>query len=72
MDLGSTLPVSRRLFSQRLIEGKEISKIVATSWRGIARSIASTTFSLRSFEKLSCDTVSLRINRRASRCQISG
>jgi len=72
MDLGSTLPVSRRLFSQRLIEGKEISKIVATSWRGIARSIASTTLSLRSFEKLSCDTVSLRINRRASRCQISG
>jgi hypothetical protein len=50
MGLGSTLPVSRRLFSQRLIEGKEIPKILATSSRGIPRSTASNTFSLRSFE----------------------
>ena len=50
MGLGSTLPVSRRLFSQRLIEGKEIPKILATSSRGVPRSTASNTFTLRSFE----------------------
>jgi hypothetical protein len=48
--LGSTLHVSRRLFSQRLIEGKEIPKTLANSSRGIPRSTASNTFSLRSFE----------------------
>ena len=50
MGLGSTLPVSRRLFSQRLIEGKETPKILATSALGIPRSTASNTFTLRSFE----------------------
>jgi hypothetical protein len=50
MGLGSTSPVSLRLFSQRLIEGKEIPKILATSALGIPRSTASNTFSLRSFE----------------------
>jgi hypothetical protein len=48
--LAPTSPVSLRLFSQRLIEGSETPKILATSLRGIPRSTASNTFSLRSFE----------------------
>ena len=48
MGLGSTLPVSRRLFSQRLIEGKETPKILATSALGIPRSTASNTLTLKS------------------------
>jgi hypothetical protein len=50
MSLGSTLPVSGRLFSQRLIEGKETPKILATSALGIPRSTASNTLTLGSFE----------------------
>lgn len=50
MGLGSTSPLSLLLLSQRLIEGREIPKIRATSWRAIPRSTASNTFSLRSFE----------------------
>ena len=50
MGLGSTSPLSLRLLNQRLIEGMEIPKICATSLRGIPRSTASNTFSLRSFE----------------------
>jgi hypothetical protein len=48
--LASTSPVCLRLLSQRLIEGKEILKILATSALGIPRSTASNTFTLRSFE----------------------
>src|SRR5215212_1437383 len=48
--LAPTSPVSLRLFSQRLTEGKEIPKIFATSALGIPRSTASSTFTLRSFE----------------------
>jgi len=47
---GSTSPVSLLSLSQRLIEGREIPKICATSFRGIPRSTASNTLSLRSFE----------------------
>src|SRR5215210_4553785 len=50
MGLGSTSPLSLRLLNQRLIEGTEIPKMRATSLRGISRSTASNTFSLRSFE----------------------
>jgi hypothetical protein len=48
--LAPTCPVSLRLFSQRLIEGSEIPKILATSALGLPRSTASNTFSLRSSE----------------------
>ena len=47
---GSTSPLSLRRLSQRLIEGSEIPKILATSLRGIPRSTASNTLSLKSFE----------------------
>jgi hypothetical protein len=67
--MASTCPVSLRLFSQRLIEGKEIPKICATSALGIPRSTASNTFTLRSFEYALMQTVSLRIKHHASRCQ---
>jgi hypothetical protein len=50
MGEGSTSPVSLRRLSQRLIEGTEIPNISATSLRGIPRSRASNTSSLRSFE----------------------
>jgi hypothetical protein len=50
MGEGSTSPVSLRRLSQRLIEGTEIPKIRATFFRGIPRSTASNTLSLRSFE----------------------
>src|SRR5215212_4858002 len=48
--LASTSPVSLRLFSQHLIEGREIPKVLATCALGIPRSTASNTFTLRSFE----------------------
>ncbi len=48
--LAPTCPVSLRLFSQRLIEGSEIPKILATSALGIPRSTASNTLTLRSSE----------------------
>src|SRR5918994_3432907 len=48
--LAPTSPVSLRLFSQRLMEGSEIPKILATSALGLPRSTASSTFTLRSFE----------------------
>jgi hypothetical protein len=48
--LASTSPVSLRLFSHRLIEGREIPKVLATCALGIPRSTASNTFTLRSFE----------------------
>jgi hypothetical protein len=48
--LAPTSPVSLRLLSQRLIEGSEIPKILATSALGIPRSTASNTLTLRSSE----------------------
>ena len=50
MGLGFTSPFSLLSLSQRLMEGIEMPKIWATSLRGIPRSRASSTLSLRSFE----------------------
>ena len=50
MGLGSTPPLSLRRLSQRLIEGEDTPKILATSFLGIPRSTAANTLSLRSFE----------------------
>jgi len=52
-----------------LIEGKEIPKTLATSSRGIPRSRASNTFSLRSSEYALMRTLSLRIKEYATRCE---
>ena len=49
MGLNFTSPLSLRL-DQHLIEGTEIPKMGATSWRAILRSTASNTLSLRSLE----------------------
>jgi hypothetical protein len=68
-DSAPTRPVSLRLFSQRLIEGNEIPKTLATSSRGIPRSTASNTFSLRSSEYALMHTLSLRIKEYATRCE---
>jgi len=48
--LGETSPVSRRRFSQRLMEGTETEKICATSSLGVPLSTAASTLILRSFE----------------------
>jgi hypothetical protein len=48
--LGSTPPLSLRRLSQRLIEGEDTPKTLATSFLGIPRSTAANTLSLRSFE----------------------
>jgi hypothetical protein len=45
-----TSPVWRLLFSQRLMVDRETPKRSATSLLGMPRSIAASTFSLRSFE----------------------
>jgi hypothetical protein len=66
--LAPTCPVSLRLFNQRLIEGSETPKILATSALGIPRSTASNTFTLRSSEYALMQTVLLRIKHHASRC----
>ena len=52
-----------------MIEGKEIPKTLATSSRGIPRSRASNTFSLRSSEYALMRTLSLRIKEYATRCE---
>lgn len=65
MGEGSTSPVSLRCLSQRLIEGKEI---LATSIRGIPRSRASNTSSLRSLEYALMLGSFTRINLYATRC----
>src|SRR3712207_3018997 len=48
--LGSTSPVSRRLFSQRFMVGTDTEKIFATSSLGVPASTAASTLNLRSFE----------------------
>ena len=48
--LGSTSPVSRRLFSQRFMVGTDTEKVLAASSLGTPRSTAESTLTLRSFE----------------------
>src|SRR5829696_2571286 len=48
--LGSTSPVSRRLFSQRFMVGIDTEKVFATSSLGVPASTAASTLNLRSFE----------------------
>jgi len=48
--LGSTSPVSRRLFSQRFMVGIDTEKVLATSSLGVPASTAESTLDLRSFE----------------------
>jgi len=48
--LGWTSPVSRRLFSQRLMVGIDTEKVFATSSLGLPASTAASTLDLRSFE----------------------
>src|SRR5919106_2328036 len=48
--LGSTSPVSRRLFNQRLMVGIDTEKVLATSSLGVPASTAASTLDLRSFE----------------------
>jgi hypothetical protein len=48
--LGSTSPVSRRLFSQRFMVGIDTEKVFATFCLGVPASTAASTLSLRSFE----------------------
>lgn len=69
LGLGSSSPLSLRRLSQRLIEGSDIPKISATSLRGIPRSTASNTLSLRSFEYAFMPVVSTRISFHATRCE---
>lgn len=47
---GSTSPVSRRRFNQRLMVGKDTEKVFATSSLGVSLSTAASTLILRSFE----------------------
>src|SRR4051812_34654595 len=50
MGLGSTVPVSRRRFNQRFMEGTDTEKVFATSSLGVPPSTAASTLILRSFE----------------------
>ena len=50
LGLGSTSPVSRRLFIQRFMVGVDTEKVFATSSLGTPRSTAASTLNLRSFE----------------------
>src|SRR5215211_7209839 len=47
---GSTSPVSRRLLSQRFMEGIETEKVFASCSLGLPESTAESTLNLRSFE----------------------
>src|SRR5215212_6992122 len=49
--------------------GSERPKTCATSFRGMPRSTAASTFSLRSFDTVSCRKSRILINPHASRCQ---
>src|ERR671912_434874 len=48
--LGSTSPVSLRLFSQRFMVGIDTEKVLTTSCLGLPESTAASTLNLRSFE----------------------
>jgi hypothetical protein len=48
--LGSTSPLSLRLFSQRFMVGIDTEKVFATSSLGLPASTAESTLNLRSFE----------------------
>src|ERR687886_1219220 len=63
-----TSPVWRLLFSQRLMVDREIPKSSATSLLGMPRSMAESTFSLRSLEYAFMDLFSYRSATYASRC----
>jgi len=69
LGLSSPSPLSLRRLSQRLMEGSDTPKIRATSPRGIPRSTASNTLSLRSFEYAFMPVASTRINFYATRCK---
>src|SRR5215213_8377555 len=49
--------------------GSERPKTCATSFRGMPRSTAASTFSLRSFDTVSCRKSRILINPHASRCE---
>jgi hypothetical protein len=63
-----TSPVRRLLLSQRLMVERETPKSSETSFLGMPRSIAESTFSLRSFEYAFMDLFLCRSAIYASRC----
>src|SRR5918992_4852428 len=67
----STSPVWRLLFSQRLMVERETPKRSEASFLGMPRSIAESTFSLRSFEYAFMDLFLYRSATYASRCKYS-
>src|SRR5215207_9645795 len=64
-----TSPVWRLLLSQRLMVERETPKRSWTSFLGIPRSTAQSTFNLRSFEYAFMATFSCRSTTYASRCK---
>src|SRR5829696_10152655 len=58
----STSPVRRLLLSQRLMVERETPKSSATSFLGMPRSIAESTFNLRSFEYASMDPIFVQVH----------
>ena len=58
----STSPVWRLLLSQRLMVDREIPKRSETSFLGMPRSMAQSTFNLRSFEYAFMDNIFLRVH----------
>ena len=64
-----TSPVRRLLLSQRLMVERETPKSSETSFLGMPRSIAESTFSLRSFEYAFMDLFLYRSATYASRCK---
>jgi len=64
-----TSPVRRLLLSQRLMVERETPKRSWTSFLGMPRSMAESTFSLRSFEYAFMDLFLYRSATYASRCQ---
>src|SRR3982751_5027905 len=57
-----TFPVWRLLLSQRLMVDREIPKSSETSFLGMPRSMAQSTFNLRSFEYAFMDNIFLRVH----------
>ena len=64
-----TSPVRRLLLSQRLMVERETPKRSWTSFLGMPRSMAESTFSLRSFEYAFMDLFLYRSATYASRCK---
>ena len=63
-----TSPVRRLLLSQRLMVDRETPKCSESSFLGMPRSIAESTFTLRSFEYAFMDLFLCRSVTYASRC----